>query len=145
MGCWNRCSSCGSCIRYITKCCQQLVETPRGGGFEYLHGSPASRRRRRKGDPNAWVFNWATLFLGDVNTGTWPSRLRESRIWDSKIWSWILRDSDLRMTALARATSICKRQTPPLVREGAPLQQTRNCPTTIKICSLASDGCSTPR
>jgi hypothetical protein len=20
-------------------------------------------------------YNWATLFLGDVNTGTWPSRL----------------------------------------------------------------------
>jgi hypothetical protein len=25
-----------------------------------------------------------TLFLGDVNTGTWPSRLGESRIRDSK-------------------------------------------------------------
>jgi hypothetical protein len=23
-------------------------------------------------------YNWATLFLGDINTGTWPSRLGES-------------------------------------------------------------------
>jgi hypothetical protein len=27
------------------------VRTPRGGGFEYLHRSPASRRRRRKRNP----------------------------------------------------------------------------------------------
>jgi hypothetical protein len=32
-------------------------------------------------------YNRATLFLGDVNTGTWPSRLGESRISNSKIWS----------------------------------------------------------
>jgi hypothetical protein len=31
--------------------------------------------------------NWATLFLRDIDTGTWPSRLGESRICDSKIWS----------------------------------------------------------
>jgi hypothetical protein len=23
--------------------------------------------------------NWATLFLGDMNTGSWPSRLEESQ------------------------------------------------------------------
>jgi hypothetical protein len=42
--------------------------------------------------------NWDTLFLGDINTGTWPSRLGESRIWDSKYghesrgnltWEWL--------------------------------------------------------
>jgi hypothetical protein len=37
--------------------------------------------------------------------GTWPSRSRESRIWDTKIWSSIPRNSDLRMNALARASS----------------------------------------
>jgi hypothetical protein len=62
-------------------------------------------------------YNWATLFLGDINTGTWPSRLGESRIWECKLWSWVPRDSDLRMTPLARASSNCKRQTHPLVRE----------------------------
>jgi hypothetical protein len=31
------------------------------------------------------------------------------------MWSWILRDSDLRINALARASSHCKRQTHPQV------------------------------
>jgi hypothetical protein len=44
-------------------------------------------------------------------------------------------DSDRRMTALARASSNCKRQTRPLVRKSAPHQQTRNSPTVIKIWS----------
>jgi hypothetical protein len=25
-------------------------------------------------------YNWATLFLGDINSGTWPSRLKESQM-----------------------------------------------------------------
>jgi hypothetical protein len=37
-----------------------------GGWLEYRHLSPASRRRRRKGNPVTW---------GDINTGTWFSRL----------------------------------------------------------------------
>jgi hypothetical protein len=85
-------------------------DKPCGGGVEYLHRDPASRRRRRKG---------------------------KSQIWDSKIWSRVPRDSDLRKTALAWASSNCKRQTRPLVREGAPKQQTRNCQTIIKIRSLS--------
>jgi hypothetical protein len=36
------------------------------------------------------------MFLGYINTGTWPSRLGESRIWERKIWSWIPQDWDLR-------------------------------------------------
>jgi hypothetical protein len=81
---------------------------PRGGGVEYLHRDPASRRRRRKG---------------------------KSRIWDSKMWPRVLWDSDQKMTALARTSRNCKRQTRSLVREGAPNQQTRNCQTIIKIWS----------
>jgi hypothetical protein len=49
-----------------------------GGGIEYLHRSPASRRKRRK---------------------------EKSRIRDSKIWSRVPLDSDPRMTALARASN----------------------------------------
>jgi hypothetical protein len=30
--------------------------------------------------PSAWDYNWATLFLGAINTRTWPSRLEESQI-----------------------------------------------------------------
>jgi hypothetical protein len=71
--------------------------------------------------------------------------LEESPIWDSKIWSWVPRDSDPRMNALARASSNCKRQTRDFLREDAPHQQTRNCLTVIKIWSWAPDGCLTPR
>jgi hypothetical protein len=56
-----------------------LARTPCGSGFEYLHRSPAIRRRRQK-EPSAWGCNWATPFLGDINTGTWPSGWGESRI-----------------------------------------------------------------
>jgi hypothetical protein len=91
---------------------------PRGGGVEYLHRDPASRRRRRKG---------------------------KCRIWDSKIWPRVLRDSDLKMTALARASSNCKRQIRPLIRQCASNQQTRNCQTIIKIWSQAPEGCFIPR
>jgi hypothetical protein len=84
------------------------LEISCGGGVEYLHRSPAKRRRRRKG---------------------------KHQISDSEIWSRVLRDSDPRETELARASSNCKRQTGPLVRESAPQQQTRNCLIVIKICS----------
>jgi hypothetical protein len=26
-------------------------------------------------EPDVWGYNWATLSLGDINTGTWSSRL----------------------------------------------------------------------
>jgi hypothetical protein len=55
------------------------------------------------------------------------------RIWDSKIWQRVLRESDPKITALARTSCNCKRQTRPLVREGAPNKKTRNCHTIIKI------------
>jgi hypothetical protein len=81
---------------------------PCEGGVEYLHRNPVSPRRRRKG---------------------------KSRIWDNKIWWLVPQDSDPRMTGLARASSSCKRQTRPLVRESAPHQQSRSCLTAIKIWS----------
>jgi hypothetical protein len=90
--------------------------------------------------------NRVTLFLGDINTGTWPSRLGGSRIWESKMWSWVPRDSDLRMTALARTNSNCKRQTHqthPLVREDVTevlLLQVFS--WTIKLLCLESQGAS---
>jgi hypothetical protein len=108
----------GPCKVVIKKSSKAERRTPCGGGVEYLHRSPASRTRRRKG---------------------------KSRIWDSKIWSRVPLDSDPRMTALARTSSNCKQQTHPLVREGAPHQQTRNCLTVIKILSWSPDGLFIPR
>jgi hypothetical protein len=72
--------------------------------------------------------------------GNLPPQVGESLIWGSKIWSWVPRDSDSRITALARTCSNCKRQICPVVREDAPHGQTRNCLTVIKIWSCARDG-----
>jgi hypothetical protein len=102
---WTCSLCCGLTMDYITRNPGRLDRISFGGGVEYLHRSSASRRRRRK---------W------------------KSRIWDSKIWSRVPRDSDPRMTALARVSSKCKRQTRPLVRERAPHQQIRNCQTGHK-------------
>jgi hypothetical protein len=86
-------------------------KNPLGGGFKNIHRSPASRRRRRKMEPSAWGIT------GPLCSGTWPSRLEESRIWNSKMWSWAPRGSDLRMILLTRTSSNCRRQTHPLVKE----------------------------
>jgi hypothetical protein len=104
--------------------CKHLVSSQNGGGFGYLHRIPASRRRRRKWNSVPGGITGPPCSY--INTGTWPSRLGESRIRDSKVWSWVSQDSDPRMTVLARPSTNCKRQTCPLVREGATHQQTRN-------------------
>jgi hypothetical protein len=41
-----------------------------------------------------------TLFLGEINTITWPSRLVESQISDSQTWPRVPRNSDQRKAAL---------------------------------------------
>jgi hypothetical protein len=104
-------------IRSLQSGCKEEFNQCRGG-IEYLHHSPASRSMRQK---------------------------RKSWIWDSQIWSRVPRDSDPRMTSLARTSRNCQRQTRPLVRESAPHQQTCNCLTVILIRSLAPDGCFIPR
>jgi hypothetical protein len=83
---------------------------PCRSGVEYLHRDTASRRWRQNG---------------------------KSRVWDSKIWSRVPRDSDPRNTVLARASSIYKRQTCPLVREGAPQKQDRKCQTGKKYLVMS--------
>jgi hypothetical protein len=51
-----------------------------GGRLEYLHRSPCESQEVTKSEPSARGYNWVTLFLGDINTGTWPSRLGESQM-----------------------------------------------------------------
>jgi hypothetical protein len=55
-------------------------------------------------------------------------------------WLWVPRVSDPRKTTLARASSIYKRQTRRLVREGIPQRQDRGCQTVINIWSWAKMG-----
>jgi hypothetical protein len=108
------CVSCEVRTEFYILCkINWIFKHPCGGGFEYLHRDPASRRRRRKG---------------------------KSQIWDSKIWSRVPSDSDPRKTALSRTSSIYKKQTRPLVRECATEKQDRNCQTAINIWSWPSDG-----
>jgi hypothetical protein len=54
----------------------------------------------------------------------------------STVALWVIGADKKGMTALARVSGNCKRQTRPLIRESAPYQQTRNCLTVIKIWSL---------
>jgi hypothetical protein len=110
-------SVCGPCRNVKTRTAGAMSSSPCGGGIEYLHRDPASRRR-------------------------WKGK---SRIWDSKIWPRVLRDSDPKITALARASCNCEQQIRPLVREGAPNKKTRNCQTVIKIWLWAPDVCFIPR
>jgi hypothetical protein len=63
----------------------------------------------------------------------------KSQIWDSKIWSRAPRDSDPRKTTMARTSSLYKKQTRPLVREGASEKQVRNCQRVINIWSWLTD------
>jgi hypothetical protein len=71
------------------------------------------RKNIQKREPNARGYICATLFLGVINTGTWPSRLGVSRIGTIKY------GLESRGTVLARTSSNNKLQTRPLVREGA--------------------------
>jgi hypothetical protein len=53
--------------------------------------------------------------------------------------------SDPRKTALAKASSIYRRQTRPLVREDAPEKQDRNCQRVINILGARHQDTKTPR
>jgi hypothetical protein len=76
-----------SVLDYATETTRSVVgwyASPCGGGFEYLHRSPVSRRRRRKGNRVPVGYNWATLFMGDINTRTWPSRFAGGGVLESE-------------------------------------------------------------
>jgi hypothetical protein len=98
-----------------------------------------------KREPCACGYNWATLFLGEINTGTSPSRLGESRFWESKIWSWVPRNLDLGMTSLARPSSNVNDR-PVLSSERAShIKEPRSCLRVITPWSWNPDGCLAPR
>jgi hypothetical protein len=76
-----------------------------------------------------------SVLLKVIKEISFVRKVRKSGIWNNNIWSRVPLESDPTMTALARSSSNCKRQTRPLVRECAPHQQTHNCLTVIKIRS----------
>jgi hypothetical protein len=90
------------------------------------------------------LISWTRVEVGPNTSSVTRCRRRrrkgKSQIWDSNIRLRVPRDSDTRMTALVRASSIYKRETRFLVREGAPQKQGRNCQTVINILSWAPDG-----
>jgi hypothetical protein len=98
-----------------------------------------------KRDPTSWKYNWTTLFLWDTYTGICPFRLVGSRVWGSKIWSWVPQNSDPKTTALSMTNSNRKWENRSLVRGGAPYQQIHNCLTVIQLWTFTPDGCLTPR
>jgi hypothetical protein len=53
------------CWGYINSCKTSMfhIGLPCGGGVEYLHRSPASRRRRRKGNPVPGGYKYGDLAL----------------------------------------------------------------------------------
>jgi hypothetical protein len=59
--------------QYLVKNVWWSSGTPCGGGFEYLHRSPASSRRRRKWNPVPGIITGPSCSRGDRNTGNWPS------------------------------------------------------------------------
>jgi hypothetical protein len=107
---------------------------------EYLHHIPASLKRRRKGQPAPGV-TLCDPVPGNINAEISPVGLGGYRTWDSKVRSWLLRDSDPRNTALARPSGKYKLQIRPLARTGTRHQEKRKCPTVIKIWSWAPNGC----
>jgi hypothetical protein len=82
--------------------------------------------------PNAKGYNWTTLFLGEINTGAWPSVLASLKNRDNKISSRVPWEPDLRKAALAMSRKSWKLQTRILVRGGAPHKQICNCLKIIK-------------
>jgi hypothetical protein len=84
--------------RRIWSCAPMGCPTPRRiGRLTVGHNIDSTHRTL----PNARWYNWATLFLGEINTGTWPSMLEESKNRNNKMCFWVLWDSNLRKAELA--------------------------------------------
>jgi hypothetical protein len=89
-------------------------------------------------------YNWANLFLGDINKGTWSSRLLSLN--ETLIYGYGSCES------LTSERLRCKLQTRPLVREVALHEETRTCRTkenfgdpTPRITGRLTAGCKINR
>jgi hypothetical protein len=82
-------------------CIIQISPSAIRRGLEYVHRSPASRKRRRKRNPVPGGITGPPCSWGDIKTGTWPSRL--GLRWDNEVWLLVLRDSDYWVITLQSA------------------------------------------
>jgi hypothetical protein len=81
---------------------QTKLKCPCGGGFEYLHRSHENLTTWQKRNSVSGGINGPPIFFGDINTVFLSSRLGDFRIWDSKIWKWVPRDSDSQNSCAAK-------------------------------------------
>jgi hypothetical protein len=108
----------------VPRCCNQdqlavAFRSPCGSGFEHLHRSPASRTRRRKGNPVIGCITGSPCSWRDINTGPAPPG------WGSLESETVKYGHESRggIPTLARSSKNYERQTRPRVREVAPSQQ----------------------
>jgi hypothetical protein len=147
-GLWAR-AQCESCGLYGPVARRQLCErldgaTGSASDLTYPHSSRCCATL----DKHAWQYLccWAALcclwspLLGNRLFSVWSVRKLHNESF-RQCWARVVGGSDPRKTVLARASSTYKRQTRPLVREGAPQKQDSNCQTVIiNTWSWAPDG-----
>jgi hypothetical protein len=83
--CWGRCFVFGSPRIHASRH-SRLALLDVEAGSNHLHRSPASRKRRRKGNQFLGVLLGHPV-PGGYQYGDLSSRLVETRIWNNKIWS----------------------------------------------------------
>jgi hypothetical protein len=96
-------------VRISVLCAEHTEDTRRRAtlmGVRIQTLNPCVLLETKKWEPSTRGYNGATLFLGDINTGAWSSRLGESRMKDlrfSRRWLWRMVSSGmLRRVALVR-------------------------------------------
>jgi hypothetical protein len=113
-----------------------------GGGLEYLHRSPASRKRRRKGNPVPEGLagppcSWG-IWIREPGPPGWGSLS-----WDSKVWFRVLSDSDYWVITMQIVGPSSRQRGRPI--DTRPQVSDSNIPTGSNIWSQVPQGYSIPR
>jgi hypothetical protein len=116
----GRCFLCGPCREVITRTVSwESTGNPCGGGIEYLHRDPATRKRRRNG---------------------------KSQIWDSKIRSASIKGLGPEKDCVGKIQQHIQKTDPSSRQRGRPRKQDRNCQIVIaKYLVMSPRWSSTPR
>jgi hypothetical protein len=73
--------------------------------YEELHNLYSSPRIIRKIKSRWWASHLASMGNRGMHRRFWWESQKEEEYWESKIWSWIPRDSEPGMTTMARTSS----------------------------------------